>query len=135
MNGLNLLVAEDNDINWNIVQHMLEFCEIASVRAENGKICVDKINEAPNGTFDAILMDIHMPIMNGIEAVKTIRKSGREYVRRVPVIAMTADTLDEDIAACREAGMNGYVSKPLDIQKLVAELRKALNRNVGSGED
>ncbi len=126
LKGLNLLIAEDNDINWDIIQVMLEFCEITCERAENGQICVDKINAAPEGTYQAILMDVQMPVMNGKEASETIRKSDKEYVRSIPIIAMTADAFAEDIVACKEAGMNGHVSKPLDMKKLIKELRSAL---------
>ncbi len=129
MKGLNLLIAEDNDINWDIIQVMLEFHEITAERAENGQICVDKINAAPEGTYDAILMDVQMPVMNGHEAARAIRSSDKEYVRNIPIIAMTADAFTEDIIACKEAGMNGHVAKPLDMQKLINELRSALNRN------
>lgn len=125
--GLNLLIAEDNDINWNIIQVMLEFYEITSERAENGQICVDMINNAPEGKYDAILMDIQMPVMNGHDATRTIRKSDKEYVRNIPIIAMTADAFAEDIIACKKSGMNGHVAKPLDMQKLINELRSALH--------
>lgn len=128
LKGLNLLIAEDNDINWDIIQVMLEFCEITSERAENGQICVDKINAAPEGTYQAILMDVQMPVMNGREATRSIRSSDKEYVRNIPIIAMTADAFAEDIVACKEAGMDGHVSKPLDMKKLIKELRSALNK-------
>lgn len=128
LKGLNLLIAEDNDINWDIIQVMLEFCEITSERAENGQICVDKINAAPEGTYQAILMDVQMPVMNGREATRCIRSSDKEYVRNIPIIAMTADAFAEDIIACKEAGMDGHVSKPLDMKKLIKELRSALNK-------
>ncbi len=126
LQGLNLLIAEDNDVNWEIIQVMLEFQGITSERANNGRMCVDRINGAKEGEFDAILMDIQMPVMNGKEAAVEIRKSDSEYVRNIPIIAMTADAFVEDIAACKEAGMNGHVAKPLNMQKLIAELRSAL---------
>lgn len=128
--GLHLLVAEDNDINWEIIQVMLEFHDITSERAENGQICVDKINNAPEGTYDAILMDVQMPVLNGHDATRAIRKSDKEYVRNIPIIAMTADAFAEDVIACKEAGMNEHVAKPIDIQKLIKALRSALG-----GED
>lgn len=128
LEGVHLLIAEDNDVNWEIIQVMLEFHGITSERAENGQICVDKMNNASVGEFDAILMDIQMPVMNGKEACEEIRKSGKDYVKNIPIIAMTADAFAEDIAACKEAGMNGHVAKPLDMEKLIEELRSALNR-------
>ncbi len=126
LKGLNLLIAEDNDINWEIIQVMLEFHGISAERAVNGQICVDKINAAQDGEYDAILMDIQMPVMNGNNATRIIRKSEREYVRNIPIIAMTADAFAEDVIACKEAGMNGHVAKPIDMQKLLKELRSAL---------
>jgi len=128
LKGLHLLIAEDNDINWEIVNVMLDFHGITSVRAENGKICVDKLTEAAEGTFDAVLMDVQMPVMNGLDATRAIRASEKEYVKNVPIIAMTADAFAEDIIACKEAGMNGHVAKPLDMPKLIKELRSALKK-------
>lgn len=127
LEGMHLLIAEDNDINWEIIQVMLEFHNITSERAENGQICYDMITSAEPGTFNAILMDIQMPIMNGNEAARAIRASDNEYAKNIPIIAMTADAFAEDIAACKEAGMNGHVAKPIDMKKLIKELREALN--------
>lgn len=129
LKNLNLLIAEDNDINWEIIQVMLEFYNITSERAENGQICVDKINSAPEGTYDAILMDVQMPVLNGHDATRAIRKSDKEYVKNIPIIAMTADAFAEDIIACKEAGMNGHVAKPINMQNLTKELRSALKLN------
>lgn len=126
LTGLHLLIAEDNDINWEIIRVMLEFQEITAERAENGQVCIDMLNHSANGTYDAILMDIQMPIMNGKEASKIIRSSENEYIRNIPIIAMTADAFAEDIKACKEAGMNGHVAKPLDMKKLIKELSDAL---------
>ncbi len=126
--GLHLLIAEDNDINWEIIRVMLEFQEITAERAENGQICIDKLVHSEEGTYDAILMDIQMPIMNGKEATRIIRKSEKDYVRNIPIIAMTADAFAEDIRDCKEAGMDGHVAKPLDMKKLIKELSLALKR-------
>jgi len=127
--GLNLLIAEDNKLNWDIIKVMLEFYEITCERAENGRICVDKINSVSEGTYDAILMDIQMPVLNGYDATKEIRNSDKDYVKNIPIIAMTADAFTGDIIACKEAGMNGHVAKPIDMQKLINELRSAINNN------
>ncbi len=127
LKGLHFLIAEDNDVNWEIINVMLEFHGMTSERAENGQICVDKINAAKEGEYDAILMDVQMPVMNGKDATREIRKSDREYVKNIPIIAMTADAFAEDIAACKEAGMNGHVAKPLDMQKLIKELRSTID--------
>ncbi len=128
LKGINLLIAEDNDINWEIIDTLLKFCGITAERAENGKICVEKINAAADGTYQAILMDIQMPVMNGREAAENIRNSSREYVKNIPIIAMTADAFAEDIRSCMDAGMNGHVAKPLDMKKLFKELRKVVRK-------
>lgn len=128
LEGIHLMIAEDNDINWEIIESLLEFHGITSERAENGQVCVDKINSASEGTYDAIIMDVQMPIMNGKEATKVIRKSENDYVRNIPIIAMTADAFAEDIKACLDAGMNGHIAKPVDMDKLLKTLRDILSK-------
>ena len=125
MQGLHFLVAEDNDLNWEIIEELLKFYEIKATRADNGQICVDILNHAKADTYDAILMDIQMPVMNGHEASRTIRTLQDKNKRNIPIIAMTADAFAEDIQACLEAGMNGHVAKPVDMKKLFSELRKS----------
>lgn len=123
--GCNLLVAEDNDMNWEIISEILSYYEITSTRAENGQICVDMLNEATDNTYDAILMDIQMPIMNGREATRQIRKFENITKRNIPIIAMTADAFAEDIQKCLEAGMNDHVAKPVELSKLTKALFNA----------
>ncbi|WP_343247925.1 hybrid sensor histidine kinase/response regulator [Diplocloster hominis] len=125
LQGLHLLVAEDNDLNWEIIEELLKIHEIDATRAVNGKVCVDLLNRAKAGTYDAILMDIQMPVMNGQEASMAIRALQDEEKREIPIIAMTADAFAEDIRACLEAGMNGHAAKPIDLKKLFGELRKS----------
>lgn len=122
--GLRLLVAEDNDMNWEIVNDLLEMYEVSAYRAENGKECVEILTESEKGYFDAILMDVQMPVMDGIEATEVIRKIPDEYMQTIPIIALTADAFAEDIAKCKEAGMNGHVPKPININQLIAVLEK-----------
>ncbi|MCQ2358952.1 MAG: response regulator [Phascolarctobacterium sp.] len=124
LKGLKVLIAEDNDLNWEILAEILETVGATSVRAENGLVCVDKMYGAQEGEFDVILMDVQMPVMDGIEAAKEIRKSKRDYVRNIPIFAMTADSFAETFNACEQAGMNGFVTKPVDLNKLFVELRK-----------
>lgn len=126
LEGLRLLVAEDNDLNWEIIEEMLDIYGIASERAENGQICLQKLVGNPAGTFDAVLMDVHMPVMDGKETAQTIRKSPLQYVQQTPIIAMTADAFAEDVRSCLESGMNGHVAKPVDLKKLFQELRRVL---------
>lgn len=124
LEGMNILIAEDNDLNWEIMKEILETVGASCVRAQNGLECIDKMFGARDNEFDVVLMDIQMPIMNGITATEEIRKSKREYVRSIPIIAMTADSFSKTVEECRIAGMDGYVTKPVDLDKLFVELHK-----------
>lgn len=124
--GMRFLIAEDNELNWEVLSELLHMYGISSDLAANGQICVDMISEAPEGKYDLILMDVQMPVMNGREATRAIRASEIPYVKNIPVIAMTADAFAEDIAACLEAGMDGHVSKPVDMDKLFQEITKVM---------
>lgn len=123
LSGIHLLVAEDNDLNWEIIEEILDGFDITCERAENGKIAVEMLSA--NRSYDAVLMDVQMPVMNGRDATRTIRKLEDEKLRNIPVIAMTADAFAEDIQSCLEAGMNGHVAKPIDVKKIFDELHKA----------
>ncbi len=120
--GMNILVAEDNDINWEIAEEILSLYHITTVRADNGQKCVDILNASEEGEFDLVLMDIKMPVMDGYEATKAIRNSHREYVKNIPVVAMTADAFSEDIQRSKDVGMNAHIAKPLNISNLVSVL-------------
>lgn len=116
--GMNLLLAEDNELNAEVAKVLLEE-EGASVSvAQNGKEAVDLFHQSPEGTFDAILMDMMMPVMDGLTAAKTIRALARQDAKIIPIIAMTANAFREDAERCIEAGMNAHLAKPLDIEKL-----------------
>ena len=93
--------------------------------AENGQEAVELFASEPEGTFALILMDVQMPVMNGYEAVRRIRASGKADAETVPIYAMTANTFAEDIAKAREAGMNGHIAKPIDINALMQVLQQA----------
>ncbi len=120
--GMNILVAEDNDINWEIAEEILGLYHISTVRAENGQRCVDMLNASAEGEFDLVLMDIKMPVLDGYEATVAIRNSQRDYVKSIPVVAMTADAFSEDIQRCKDVGMNAHIAKPLNISNLVSVL-------------
>ena len=122
--GMNILVAEDNDINWEIISAMLGMFGITTERAENGRICVDKMAEAREGSYELIFMDIQMPEMNGLDATRTIRKLENQWAASIPIIAMTADAFSENVAACLEAGMNGHIAKPVDMKLVIKEIRR-----------
>lgn len=123
--GLRILLAEDNDLNWEIAEDILTDVGFEVEWAENGKICVDKFKQSEPGYYDAVLMDIRMPIMNGYDAAKAIRALDRPDAR-LPIIAMTADAFSEDIQRCLECGMNEHVAKPIDIEKLMKLLKRYL---------
>lgn len=124
VSGLHLLVAEDNEMNWEIIQILLDECGVTCERAENGRICVEKLRRAPVGTYDGIFMDVQMPVMTGIEATRAIRKLPESQNGTIPIIAMTADAFAEDVQACLNCGMNGHIAKPVDIGKLKEYLQK-----------
>ena len=122
--GMNILVAEDNDINWEIISTMLEMFGITSERAENGRICVDKMAEAAEGCYDLIFMDVQMPEMNGLDATRNIRRLENKWAASIPIIAMTADAFSENVTECLKAGMNGHIAKPIDLKLVIKEIRR-----------
>jgi len=128
LSGLKLLVAEDNDMNWEIIHELLMMNGISSERAENGQIAVEMVENAEPGSFDAILMDVHMPVMDGLVATRVIRSLSDEERKNIPIIAMTADAFAEDVTACLDAGMNAHTAKPVDMNKLLAVLDETVQK-------
>ncbi|MCI8936834.1 MAG: response regulator [Lachnospiraceae bacterium] len=126
--GKRILLAEDNDLNWEIAEAILSEVGFWLERAENGKICVEKFNQSEVNFYDIILMDIRMPVMNGYEATQNIRALEREDAG-LPIIAMTADAFSEDIQRSKECGMNEHIAKPLDVNQLMQVLDRYLNHN------
>ena len=124
LQGLHILVAEDHDINWEIISAMLSMYGITTDRAENGRICVDMMREAAEGSYELIFMDVQMPEMNGLDATRAIRKLENPWASTIPIIAMTADAFSENVTACLDAGMNGHIAKPIDIKLVIKEIRK-----------
>ena len=122
--GMRVLAAEDNDINWEILNMLLSMNDIESVRAENGQIAVDMLASSQPGDYDLVFTDVQMPVMNGIEATKAIRSLPDERIAAIPIIAMTADAFSEDVAKCIDAGMNGHIAKPIDIKIVLKEIRR-----------
>lgn len=121
--GARILVAEDNDLNWEIANELLSQLDLQLDHAENGKECVDMLNSSPEGYYSAILMDLRMPIMTGCEAAEAIRKLERSDAD-IPIIAMTADAFAEDIQRSLDCGMNAHVAKPINIAELSRLLKK-----------
>ena len=124
--GRRILLAEDNDLNWEIASELLSSLGMELDWAENGKICVEKFLASPPGFYDAVLMDLRMPVMTGYEATAAIRALDRPD-RDIPIIAMTADAFSEDIKKCLDAGMNAHVAKPIDIRELSRLLEKFIH--------
>ena len=124
--GRRILLAEDNDLNWEIASELLSDLGMELEWAENGLICVDKFKASPVGFYDAILMDLRMPVMTGYEATAVIRKQARPD-SNIPIIAMTADAFAEDIKKCLDCGMNAHIAKPIDIREVSRLLEKYIN--------
>ncbi len=118
LDGVNILMAEDNDLNAEIAAQLLEIQGATVSRSVNGRQVIERFSESRPGEFQVILMDIQMPEMNGLEAARTIRSLDRPDAATVPIVAMTANTFREDVDAAMEAGMNGFVPKPLDVNFL-----------------
>jgi two-component system sensor histidine kinase/response regulator len=121
---MRILVAEDNDLNWEVINAQLAELGVESERAYNGAECVDLIREAKPGSFDAIFMDIQMPQMGGLEATRNIRALSPDQNGTIPIVAMTADAFAEDVQACLQCGMNGHIAKPVDVTKIQEYLYK-----------
>ena len=126
--GRRILLVEDNPINREIAMEILRMTGAETETAENGQQGVDAFLSADPGTYDLILMDIQMPVMDGYAATRKIRAAGTEDSATVPIFAMTANTFAEDIARAREAGMNGHIAKPIDIGELMQALKTALKK-------
>ena len=124
LQGLHILVAEDNDINWEIISAMLAMYGITTDRAENGRVCVDMMRTAAEGSYELIFMDVQMPEMNGLDATRAIRGLEDPWAASIPIVAMTADAFSENVTKCLDAGMNGHIAKPVDIKLVIKEIRR-----------
>lgn len=124
LKGMSILVAEDNDINWEIISAMLTMFGIDTKRAENGRICVDVMRTAEKGSYDLIFMDVQMPEMNGLDATRAVRRLENAWAASIPIVAMTADAFSENVTECMNAGMNGHIAKPVDIKLVIKEIRR-----------
>ena len=132
-----ILLAEDNDLNAEIAEAILERAGLKTERVEDGIQCVNKIEKMPAGTYDMILMDIQMPKMNGYKATQAIRRLPDKDKAYIPIIAMTANAFAEDRKKAFDAGMNGHIAKPIDIEKLGAVILSVLNKqeNLQNGKN
>lgn len=126
--GKRVLLAEDIDINWEVASEILSTTGLVLDRAENGRVCVDMFDSSPLGYYDAILMDVRMPVMNGYDATRAIRQLDRED-KDLPIIAMTADAFTDDVKVCLECGMDGHLAKPIDLKECIRVLKEFLFRD------
>jgi CheY-like chemotaxis protein len=131
LTGYKILLVEDNELNAEIATEILQDAGADITVAQNGKIAVDICAKSEESRFDLILMDIMMPEMDGLTATKAIRSMERADMRTIPIIAMTANAFAEDKKAAMEAGMSGYVTKPIDVAALMREIREILKKEVG----
>ncbi len=131
--GRRVLMAEDVDANAEILADLLELEDILSERASNGRIAIDMFTQNPEGYYDAILMDVRMPVMDGLSATEAIRALDRPDAKTIPIIAMTANVFDEDVARSLQAGMNAHLSKPIEPEKLYDTMARLIAG--GSSDD
>ena len=124
LDGVRVLLAEDNDLNMEIATFFIEQHGAKVTTARNGREAVELFANAPQGTFDLILMDIMMPVMNGYEATETIRGMAREDAKTIPIIAMSANAFQDDIQKSRSVGMNDHLPKPLSTEKLLSAIAR-----------
>ena len=130
--GSIVLAAEDMELNAEILIELLDMEEIRSEYAENGQVAVDMFSERPVDCYDAILMDVRMPIMDGLEATCAIRSLSRSDAKSIPIIAMTANAFDEDVRRSLQAGMNVRLSKPVEPERLYDTLKQAIQSGDGN---
>ena len=128
LEGRNILLAEDNDLNAEITEAILERAGIKTERVEDGIQCVNMIEKMPAGTYDMILMDIQMPKMNGYKATQAIRRLPDKDKACIPIIAMTANAFEEDKRDAIAAGMNGHIAKPIQLDKLLSMLAEVIRQ-------
>lgn len=124
--GRKILLVEDNDLNIEIAEELLSYIGIEVEKARDGQQAVDILLDRPQDYYDLVFMDIQMPVKNGYEATREIRASGREDLKTLPIVAMSADAFSDDIQKAAMAGMNDHVAKPIELPKLLAALEKWL---------
>jgi len=130
LEGLHVLIAEDMELNADILSELLEMEGVSSEWAENGRRAVEMFKNSEAGRFSAILMDMRMPVMDGLTATREIRGLGRPDAATIPIIALTANAFEEDVKQCIQAGMDAHLSKPVDIDQLKALLGSMLSDRI-----
>ena len=133
LRGMRFLCAEDNALNAEILEAILDMNEASCVIYPNGKQLVEAFENVTPGEFDAILMDVQMPVMNGLDATRAVRRSANPLGKTIPIIAMTANAFSSDVQACLDAGMDAHVPKPLELATLERTLRSVMNAKFSGG--
>lgn len=128
ISGLHVLLVEDNEINREIIEYILDEAGAEVMTANDGKVAVDTFEASAVGTIDCILMDLMMPVMSGYEATRAIRSMTRADAKTVPIIALSANAFEEDIALAKGAGMNEHLAKPVDIHKMLQTMNRLSRR-------
>ena len=128
LQGSRVLIAEDIDLNAEILIELLDMEGVTADRAENGEICVEKFTDSPENYYDAILMDLRMPVMDGLDAARNIRALQRPDARTIPIIAVSANASETDRENTLDAGMNTHLAKPVDAEKLYETLGRLITR-------
>lgn len=128
LDNVKILLVEDNELNLDIAKYLLTDSGAQVTTVTNGDAAVREFQNTPVGTYDVILMDVMMPVMNGIEATQKIRALAREDAKTIPIIAMTANAFVEDVQAVKNAGMNDHLAKPLEMNKVIHTIGKYLNK-------
>ncbi len=135
LRGMRFLCAEDNGLNAEILEAVLDMNGAGCVIYPNGREIVEAFAAVKPGDFDAILMDVQMPVMNGLDATREIRRSENPLGRTIPIIAMTANAFSEDVQNCLNAGMDAHVSKPLDIAALERAIKSIKSGKISGGDN
>ena len=123
------MIVEDNELNAEIAKALLTDAGATVTEARNGKLGVELFEMSPVGAFDIVLMDMMMPVMDGLSAAKAIRASSHPDAETIPIVAMTANAFVEDAEKCCAAGMNGHLAKPLDLQKILSAISENVRKN------
>jgi CheY-like chemotaxis protein len=119
-----VLLVEDNELNMEIAEEILQDEGVLVTKAVDGQEAVDKFVKSAKGTFDIILMDIMMPVMNGLDATRAIRSSNHAEASTIPIVAMTANAYKEDVQSAMEAGMNAHIAKPINVGVFLSVVEK-----------
>jgi CheY-like chemotaxis protein len=126
--GRRVLMAEDVEQNAEILEDLLDLEEMEAEHAVNGQVAVEMFSEKPAGYYDVVLMDVRMPVMDGLTASKAIRELNHPDAKTIPIIAMTANAFDEDVQRSLQAGMNAHLSKPVEPERLYETLGKLIRQ-------